>query len=136
MSANDPYRRIAGVYDRLIEPMQSGVRRVALDVVPPQSGWQVLDVGCGTGSGLVPYVAAAFEPAMPLREDKPRQASDEVRRRQPDRIRVVPNVRHDELQHRIATAAVAAAGKVVDTTAGRTRLTDIEGNELEFVSEL
>lgn len=36
MSANDPYRRIAGVYDRLIEPMQAGVRKVALDVLPPQ----------------------------------------------------------------------------------------------------
>ncbi len=58
MSARGPYRRIAGVYDRLIEPMQAGVRRVALDVVPPQPEWQVLDVGCGTGTGLTHYVEA------------------------------------------------------------------------------
>ena len=58
MSANDPYRRVAGVYDRLIEPMQAGVRRVAIDVVPPQPEWQVLDVGCGTGTGMVSYVEA------------------------------------------------------------------------------
>lgn len=56
MSAKDPYRRIAGVYDRLIEPMQAGVRRVALDVVPPRPEWQVLDVGCGTGTGMAQYV--------------------------------------------------------------------------------
>lgn len=55
MDAHDPYRRIAGVYDRLIEPMQRGVRRVALDVVPPRPEWQVLDVGCGTGTGMAPY---------------------------------------------------------------------------------
>lgn len=58
MGARDPYRRIAGVYDRLIEPLEAGVRRVALDVIRPEAGWQVLDVGCGTGTGLVPYVEA------------------------------------------------------------------------------
>jgi hypothetical protein len=62
-------------------------------------------------------------------------SSDEARRRQRDRIRVVLNVPHDQLQHRIATA-VAAGGKVVDTTDGRTRLSDPEGNELDLVSEL
>lgn len=58
MRAKDPYRRIAGVYDRLIEPLDAGVRRVALDVVPPQPEWQVLDVGCGTGTGLAHYLEA------------------------------------------------------------------------------
>lgn len=58
MTTKDPYARIAGVYDRLVEPMQAGVRKVALDVIPPQPDWLVLDVGCGTGTGLVPYIAA------------------------------------------------------------------------------
>ena len=58
MDANDPYRWIAAVYDRLIEPMQAGVRRVALRVVPPQPEWHVLDVGCGTGTGTASYVEA------------------------------------------------------------------------------
>ncbi len=58
MSTKDPYRRIARLYDRLIEPMQAGVRRVALDVVQPRSGWQVLDVGCGTGTSMAHYVDA------------------------------------------------------------------------------
>lgn len=62
-------------------------------------------------------------------------SSDEARRRQRDRIRVVLNVPHDQLQHRIATA-IAAGGKVVDTNAGRTRLSDPEGNELDLVTEL
>lgn len=58
MSVQDPYSRIAGVYDLLIEPMQAGVRRISLDVVPPQREWQVLDVGCGTGTGLAQYAGA------------------------------------------------------------------------------
>lgn len=58
MDTNDPYRWIAAVYDRLIEPMQAGVRRVALEVVPPQPEWHVLDVGCGTGTGVASYVEA------------------------------------------------------------------------------
>ena len=58
MSVIDPYRRIASFYDWFIEPMQVGVRRVAPDVVPPQAAWQVLDVGCGTGTGLAQYAEA------------------------------------------------------------------------------
>ena len=58
MPPSDPYRRLAGVYDMLIEPMQAGVREIALEVVPPQPDWQVLDVGCGTGTGMAHYVEA------------------------------------------------------------------------------
>lgn len=62
-------------------------------------------------------------------------SSDEARRRQRDRIRLVLNVPEDQFQHRIATA-LAAGGKVVDATADRTRLSDPEGNELDLVGEL
>ncbi len=58
MSSADPYRRIAGIYDRVVEPLQRGVRRRAIDVVPPRAGWRVLDVGCGTGRTLALYFEA------------------------------------------------------------------------------
>lgn len=61
MATTDPYRLIARFYDRMIEPMQAGVRRRTLSVLPPEDGWQVLDVGCGTGTGLLPYLEAGCE---------------------------------------------------------------------------
>ncbi len=57
-SHRDPYQRIAGVYDRLLEPLNAGVRRVAFGLAEPEPGWNVLDVGCGTGTGLVRYADA------------------------------------------------------------------------------
>ena len=56
--ATDPYRLVARVYDRLVDPLNAGVRRVALRIDPPEGTWTVLDVGCGTGTGLAAYAAA------------------------------------------------------------------------------
>jgi ubiquinone/menaquinone biosynthesis C-methylase UbiE len=58
MSGSDSYSFTAAFYDIFIEPTLKGVRRVAREVVPPQPGWQVLDVGCGTGTGLEAYADA------------------------------------------------------------------------------
>ena len=56
--AADPYRRIAAHYDRFIEPLDRGLRRVAMELLPARPGWRVLDVGCGTGTGLARYSEA------------------------------------------------------------------------------
>lgn len=61
MTDRDPYRRVARIYDRVIEPMNAGLRDVALRVDPPKAGWKVLDIGCGTGTGLARYGQAGCE---------------------------------------------------------------------------
>lgn len=58
---SDPYRRIAGLYDRLFEPMNSGLRSLGMKIYPPQEGMRVLDVGCGTGMHLSKYLKAGCE---------------------------------------------------------------------------
>lgn len=56
--AEDAYRRIAGIYDRYIEPANHGVRQIGLKLFPPQAGMRVLDIGCGTGTSLDLYSEA------------------------------------------------------------------------------
>ena len=51
----DPYRRFAGFYDRLFEPINQGLRLLGLRMFPPKPGMKVLDVGCGTGTHLHVY---------------------------------------------------------------------------------
>ncbi len=51
----DPYRRIAGVYDRLFEGMNQGLRVLGFRMFIPPRGGAVLDVGCGTGAHLEMY---------------------------------------------------------------------------------
>ncbi|MFZ0612364.1 MAG: class I SAM-dependent methyltransferase [Desulfobacterales bacterium] len=52
MNKKDPYRRIAAVYDLLLEPVLGGLRRVGAGLTPPLKNKRVLDIGCGTGSFL------------------------------------------------------------------------------------
>ena len=51
----DPYRRVASLYDRLFEPLNRGLRSLGLRMFPPEPGMKVLDVGCGTGVHLEIY---------------------------------------------------------------------------------
>jgi ubiquinone/menaquinone biosynthesis C-methylase UbiE len=53
--SNDAYRWVARWYDRLFEPMNSGLRSIGLKILPPREGMAVLDVGCGTGAQLGLY---------------------------------------------------------------------------------
>jgi ubiquinone/menaquinone biosynthesis C-methylase UbiE len=54
--ARDRYRRIAGLYDRVLEPMNAPLRGIGMSMWPPQPGMSVLDVGCGTGTHLEQYL--------------------------------------------------------------------------------
>jgi len=52
---NDPYRRVAGLFDTIFEPMNRGLRLIGLGMFRPRKGMAVLDVGCGTGVHLELY---------------------------------------------------------------------------------
>lgn len=54
----DPYRNIAARYDKLIEPLNRGLRSLGMKMFPPQAGMSVLDIGCGTGIHLSLYQKA------------------------------------------------------------------------------
>ena len=53
--SEDPYKRVAGFYDRLFEPMNRGLRVLGFRMFMPRRGGAVLDVGCGTGLHLEMY---------------------------------------------------------------------------------
>lgn len=57
----DPYRKIAKVYDSLVDPMNAPLRNIARRMHPPTEGKSVLDVGCGTGTTLDMYERAGCE---------------------------------------------------------------------------
>ncbi len=54
-SEPDAYRRIARWYDSIFGPLNAGLRRLGLKMLPPREGMHVLDVGCGTGIQLASY---------------------------------------------------------------------------------
>jgi ubiquinone/menaquinone biosynthesis C-methylase UbiE len=51
----DPYRRVASIYDRIFEPMNRGLRVLGFRLFLPPRGASILDVGCGTGVHLEMY---------------------------------------------------------------------------------
>lgn len=52
---DDPYRRVASIYDRIFEPMNRGLRVLGFRMFLPPRGGPILDVGCGTGVHLEMY---------------------------------------------------------------------------------
>ena len=54
----DPYHNSVRRYDRYVEPMVAGLRRMGHRLYRPGKGMQVLDVGCGTGTTLQFYLDA------------------------------------------------------------------------------
>ena len=52
-SARHFYDRISGVYDALADASEQKARALGLELLAPAGGQMVLEIGCGTGLGLV-----------------------------------------------------------------------------------
>lgn len=51
----DPYKRIAGIYDKYVDRFSHSLRLIGLKRAPARKGMRVLEVGCGTGTYLELY---------------------------------------------------------------------------------
>lgn len=51
----DIYLKPTKQYDRVINPLTAGTRRVCMQIYPPRENMSVLDIGCGTGTQLIMY---------------------------------------------------------------------------------
>ncbi|MCK4823137.1 methyltransferase domain-containing protein, partial [bacterium] len=51
----DQYKNIATWYDKIFEPLNSGLRKIGMNMYPVKAGMDVLDIGCGTGAHLKLY---------------------------------------------------------------------------------
>ena len=55
MKNRDPYLKMAGMYDKFIEPQVAKLRKIGLKIYPARNNISILDVGCGTGNQLAVY---------------------------------------------------------------------------------
>ena len=51
----DQYKNIANWYDKIFEPLNSGLRKIGMKMYPVKAGMNVIDIGCGTGAHLRLY---------------------------------------------------------------------------------
>ena len=83
---DDPYRKMAPWYDTIIEPFTASLRSKVVRLCPPVEGLKVLEVGCGTGTNLVPFQKAGcrvsgidLSPAMIAQAQKKLNAQADFR---------------------------------------------------------
>lgn len=75
------YDRLSPWYDRFIDPFESSVRAAGVELLAPQPGALVLDIGCGTGVALADLSMAVGPEGMAIGLDLSAEMCDRTRRR-------------------------------------------------------